>query len=296
MDRAMSGLKILAGLGCLAALTSQSASAAELRSETLQAWSNYVKNADARMQDRSEGASFLLVEESPDRMARLRAGEVIVSPAIKKGTVSVPDGLIHHWIGAAFIPNTTLARLLAVVHDYNRYKEFYQPVVTDSKVLACTDSDQRFSMTWQHKVLFVRAAIEGEYSARDTFVSAHRAYNIASTTEMREIEDYGEATERLLPAGQGNGYIWRLHSIAAYEERDGGVYVELQALALTRGVPTSLRWLVNPVINRLSMNSVATTLQQTRDAVRNSSGDPRTTTACGRPGRHVMTATTHRGE
>jgi hypothetical protein len=33
------------------------------------------------------------------------------------------------------------------------------------------------------------------------------------------------------------------HSIARYEERDGRVYLELQAIALTRDIPASLRWL-----------------------------------------------------
>ena len=296
MDRAMTALKILAGLGWLASSATQPASAAELRPETLQVWNSYVKTADARVRGRANGAPFLRAEESAGRMARLRAGEVIVAPAAGRGMVSVPSGLIHDWIGAAFIPNTTLARLLAVVHDYNRYKEFYRPVVTESKVLACTNDDERFSMTWQHKVLFVKAAIKGEYDARDTFVDDRRAYSIASTTGMYEIEDYGQPTERLLQAEQGNGYIWRLHSIAKYEERDGGVYVELEALALTRSVPASLRWLVNPVINRLSFNSLTTTLQQTRDAVRNFSGEPLQVAGCGKTNRRVTTVAMRRGE
>lgn len=288
MLRAMSALKILAGIGFLVALSSQSVRAAELRPETLQAWNNYIKTTDAKLRDRLDGA-FLPAEESPEVMARLRAGEIIVAPALKKGSISVPDGLIHHWVGAAFIPNTRLGKVLSVVHDYNRYKEFYQPVVADSKMLACTDTDQRFSMTWQHKVLFVKAAIEGEYKARDTFVDARRAFSISNTIEMREIEDYGQATERLLPPGQGNGYIWRLHSIATYEERDGGVYIELQALALTRAVPASLHWLVNPVINRLSKNSLTTTLEQTRDAVAKVSREPGRLAVCGKSGRRAMT-------
>ena len=81
------------------------------------------------------------------------------------------------------------------------------------------------------------------------------------------MESFGRPGEHLLPPDTGAGFIWRIYSIARYEERDGGVYLEIEALALTRDVPSSLRWLVNPVVKHLSVNSLTTTLEQTRDAV-----------------------------
>ncbi len=243
-------------------------SAIELRPDTLKAWDDYVRNADARMESRAEGQQpFLWADEAPERMARLQRGEVLVSPVAGHGTRNVTNGLIHDWIGAAFIPHATIEGLLAVVHDYDRYKDFYRPAVIDSKTLACTQTYQRFSMVWQKHVLFVNAAIEGQYEAREFAAGGRRGYNIANTVRVREIENYGQANAYFLPAGQGNGFIWRLHSIARYEEREGGVYLELEAIALTRNIPPALRWMVNPVINHLSISSLATTLRETRDAV-----------------------------
>jgi hypothetical protein len=77
----------------------------------------------------------------------------------------------------------------------------------------------------------------------------------------------------LLPPGTGNGFIWRIRSVARYEERDGGVYLELEAMALTRDIPASLAWMANPIVNHLSINSLTTTLRQTRDAVISSRGN-----------------------
>ena len=243
-------------------------SALELQPDTLKAWDDYIRSADTRMQTRVDGQRpFLWTDEAPDRGARLQRGEILVAPVVERGTRTVAGGLIHDWLGAAFIPHATIEALLAVVHDYGRYKEFYRPVVADSKVLACTEMDQKFSMVWQHRVLLINAAMEGQYQARDFALDERRGYNIANTTQVREIESYGKNGEYLLPPGQGNGFIWRLHSIARYEERDGGVYLELEAVALTRSIPPSLRWLVSPVVNRLSIDSLATSLRQTRDAV-----------------------------
>jgi hypothetical protein len=244
------------------------AGAIELQTDTLKSWDDYVRTADSAMQARLDAPKrFLWVDEDPDRAARLRRGEIAVAPAVGRGTVAVPGGLIHHWIGAVFIPGATLDDLYAVVHDYNHYKQFYKPVVADSKTLACSAADQKFSMVWQNRILFVNAAVQGEYEAHDTLLDAGRGYNIANTVRVQEIEAYHKRNERLLPPGQGNGFIWRIHSIARYEQRDGGVYLELEAMALTRDIPPSLAWLVTPVVNRLSIASLTTTLRQTRGAV-----------------------------
>lgn len=184
------------------------------------------------------------------------------------GTQTVPSVLIHHWIGGVFVPGATIGSLSAVVRDYSKYKDIYKPVVVDSKVLGCTDDDQRFSMLWLHKVLFITAAIQSEYVAHDIRLDRRRGYNVADTVRVQEVEHYGRPEESLLAPGTGNGYIWRLHTMARYQERDGGVYLELEAIALTRAIPASVRWFVNPVVNHLSINSLTTTLQQTREAVK----------------------------
>src|ERR1051326_1049166 len=240
----------------------------ELGPETVNAWEQYIRAVDSRMQARFAGdLPFLWIDESPHRGRRIGQGDILVAPVLPHGTRSVPNGLIHHWIGGVFIPGATIASLSEVVQDYSKYKDFYKPVVVDSKVLGCTDENQRFSMLWQHKVLFITAAIQSEYLAHAVKVDGRREYNVADAVRVQEIEHYGRPEERLLPPGTGSGFIWRLHSIARYEERDGGVYLELEAIALTRDIPASVRWFVSPVVNHLSINSLTTTLQQTRDAV-----------------------------
>ena len=46
------------------------------------------------------------------------------------------------------------------------------------------------------------------------------------------------------------------------------MYVEVEAIALSRDIPVSLRWLVDPIVRRISRSSLVTSLQQTGDAVR----------------------------
>jgi hypothetical protein len=257
------------------------ARAAELQPATLMAWDAYLKEADFHMQERAaRRRPFLWMDESPARAARVRRGEVLIAPAVGHGTVGVPHGLVHDWIGAIFIPGATIESLLAVVHDYDNYHRVYQPVVTSSRTVACTDTGQEFQMVWQSKLLFVSAAMQGRYQAHDVMLDAHRGYSIAETEEVREIEAYRHTGERLLPPGTGNGFIWRIRSMARFEERDGGVYLELEAIALTRDIPPSLAWMINPAVNHLSINSLTTTLRQTRNTVQASDVTLETLAAC----------------
>ena len=59
----------------------------------------------------------------------------------------------------------------------------------------------------------------------------------------------------------------RIYSVSQYEEQDGGVYLEIEAIVLSRGIPSSVRWLVNPVVNHPAVASMSSTLRQTREAV-----------------------------
>lgn len=252
----------------LVAVGGAGASAAELQRATADAWQEYLRGVGARMQDRlEERKPFLWMDEAADRAHRVRRGETVVAPLAGHGTQPVPNGLIHDWIGAVFIPNATIESLLAVVHDYDRYKEIYKPVVTDSQTLSASEAGQEFSMVWQRHVLFVNAAMRGHYHAHDVIISPHRGYSIVDATALQEIQGFGQPGEHLLPPDTGGGFIWRIYSVSRYEERNGGVYLEIEAIVLSRDIPSSLRWMVNPVVNHLSVNSLTTTLRQTREAV-----------------------------
>jgi hypothetical protein len=213
-------------------------SAAELTNETLQAWQDYIRSANSGMEERLHARlPFLWVDESADRSRRVRAGEVLVSPVGDHSPIRVPKGLIHDWIGAVLIPNAGLEDIFAVVHDYNRYRDFYKPLVVDSRSLGADGPDYRFSLLMLNKSLFAKAALASEWNDRYICVDDRRWYSIAYSTRVEEIEDYGSPGERKLPLNEGSGYIWRLYSFSRFEQRDDGVYVELEVIALSRDIP-----------------------------------------------------------
>lgn len=247
----------------------QTAKAWDLKQQTIRAWEVYVSGAVARMNARlAADGTFLWSDEKPGTRQRLKDGEIVVSPMRGNGRTAISRGLIHHWIGAVFIPDTSLDDVLAVVHDYDHYKDFYQPTVADSKCISCTASPHIYFLRLFKKVLFVTSVTDVEYKSPIFRIDDRRSYSLASSTSVWEVQDYGKPTEARGSPGHGNGYVWRMQSISRYQQRDGGVYMELEALALSRDIPISYRWLVGPIVSQLSRNELSTSLGQSRDAVR----------------------------
>ncbi len=242
--------------------------AADLSPETVQVWERYVKAVDARnLTNLAGGKPFLSLDTIPGEAARLKDGGIAVSPAGPGVPIRVSSGLIHDWRGAIFIPGVTLIDVLHVVRRYEQYKDIYRPNVVDSKPTDAGQWQDRFSLLLMNKSLFTKAALDADYRSSYTRVDDHRWYSVTKTTRVQEIADFGSSSQRTLPENQGTGIIWRLYSVARFEERDRGVYLEVEAVALSRDIPSALRWFVEPIVRRVSRSALATSLQQTEDAV-----------------------------
>jgi hypothetical protein len=91
-------------------------------------------------------------------------------------------------------------------------------------------------------------------------------YSITQVKRIQEIADYGTAKQHTLPEGVGTGLIWRLYSVSRFEEREDGLYIETEAMALSRDIPSALRLVVEPIVRRVSREALETALRQTANA------------------------------
>jgi hypothetical protein len=105
-------------------------------------------------------------------------------------------------------------------------------------------------------------------------VDAGREYSRSYSQRIAEVSDPGKPGEHELPVGQDRGFLWRIYSYWFFEERDGGVYLNCEAITLTRDVPLTMRALFGPMIQDLPGESVRTSLEQTRRAILSSAAKP----------------------
>lgn len=246
------------------------AQAGELSQQTLRAWDGYVRTASACMKDGlHSGHPFLWIDSHPELAGQVRAGRIVIAPMTDPSPKRVPSGLIHHWIGAVFVPNAKMADVLDVVRDYDHYKKIFPSAVLESKAIRQDGEDDEFSMLLVSRATLARTALASVDQSSYHQLDPWHWYSISYTTRVQEVENYGEPGQYMLPPDQGHGYIWRLFGINRFEERDGGVYLETEAIALSRDIPSAVRWIVDPIVRRLAKDSLETTLRRTEQAVAN---------------------------
>jgi hypothetical protein len=262
----------LLGFIVLASLTLPGvALAGDLKPETVKAWEDYLQETRSRLEERitTQQGPFLWIDGDADRARRARAGEVVVLPAAKDNPKKVPHGLIHDWIGGIFIPNASLDQVMRVLNAYDRYQDYYKPRVVKSQFLQDDSVEPKYLLVLVQKELGVTAAIDTDNAGRVARINDTHAYLYSSTTRVQAIEDYGKPSERKDQVDQGPGYVWRLFTFTRLEQRDGGVYLEIETIALSRGIPFEFRWLIKPLTERVPKETVALTLEATRGAVTN---------------------------
>jgi hypothetical protein len=255
--------RILAGIIALAALLPAQAWAAELTAEAARAFERYALLAEERMQAELRNPSaFIWVDALPSerrgRMEeRLNRGEVITERVETAGAESKParGTMIHHWRGVAFIPGASLKRVLSLVQDYDRHHVYYQPQVVKSKLLARSADDFTLYMRLK-QIKILTAVFDTEHQVHYTQMDARRAYSSSRSTKALEVRDAGEPVEHTLPQGNDRGFLWRINSYWRFMESPRGVYVQCEAITLTRDIPLGLSWLVGRYIQGIAQDSL----------------------------------------
>lgn len=254
--------------------------APKLKPETQEAFDRYVKLTEARNDAELSGSSNLLwIDSLPEAQraeayAALERGEVKMQKLETRDNgkaIPCPGGLIHHWIGVAFIPATKLQNVLDVLQDYDHHAVYYTPDVERSK-LEYRDGDnfRVFLRFRRHKVITV--VLNTEHEVRYFHDAPGRAHSRSSAARIAEVEDPGRRDEREKPPGNDGGYLWRMETWWRMLERDGGVYVQSEVVSLTRDIPTGLGWLISPFVTSIPKETLSFTLQATRRAVKTRGG------------------------
>lgn len=251
---------------CLALASGAPVVAAELRGETLRAYTEYIAAVRTGFEQRANSGDSLTGIAPADLTRAVRDGHVLVQAAHEDGIVGIPAGLIHHWRGVAFIASVTLHEAMTVSQDFANYKHMYGPVM-DAAVLEQKGGTFRVLMRMQKSSGLVSAVLDVWSVVQYQQHGDRLVYSASDSERITEVENAGKPDEHRLPANQGRGYLWRANTFSRFAERDGGVLVELENVGLSRAFPPMLGWLIKPIAHRLGRSSVEDSLLEFREAV-----------------------------
>jgi hypothetical protein len=245
----------------------QTATTVQLQPRTLETFAAYIHDAEAAMQQTLKGGGpFLWSDGSPERAKEVRAGKVVAQFWSGRGPLKVPNGLIHDWVGATFIPAVNLEKTLALIQDYDHHHNIYQPEVMASRLISHHTNDFQIYLRLLKKKI-ITVVLDTDHDVHYRLLDPTRALCRSYTTRIAEVEDAGTPKEKVQPPDTGRGFLWRLYSYWRFQEREGGVQIECRAISLTRDVPLGLGWMIEPIIQKLPKESLVRTLEATRRAL-----------------------------
>jgi hypothetical protein len=233
------------------------------------AFDRYIDLTEARMKGDLAPARFLQIDASPEMKAKVRAGETRIQPSVTRENgkaIDIPGALIHDWLGTIFIPGVGIPQVKAVLQDYENYKVFYKPEVTESKAISHTGEEYDvFLRLYKKQVITV--VLNTNYHVRYAMLDLQRMYVNSRSTRIAQVSDPKHPDAREEPIGNDGGYLWRLNSYWRFEAADGGVYAECRAISLSRDVPALVGWAIRGFIEKFPKESMRSTLVGTRATV-----------------------------
>ncbi|MGD0303105.1 MAG: hypothetical protein ABSE86_39060 [Bryobacteraceae bacterium] len=241
-------------------LATSATQAAKLTPQTAAAFDRYIELTEARM--KADPASDAWT-------GKLRGGKVRVEPGVTLDSgkkISVPDGMIQHWVGSMFMAGASIVQVKAVLQDYENYKNIYKPDVTESRLVAHQgDEFDVFLRLYKKQILTV--VLNTNYHVRYSMPDQRHMFLISHSTRIAEVKDAANPDAGEKPVGDDTGFLWRLNSYWRFVEADGGVYAECEAISLSRDVPAIIGWMIKGFLEKFPKESMQNTLRGTEAAV-----------------------------
>ena len=249
--------------------------AADLQPQAVENYERYIALTQAQVDaELAQGDPYLWVERLPEARrvaaeAELRKGGVVIErlQTLDNGNpIPAPGGIIHHWIGTVFVPGATLAQTLAFMEDYDHKVEYFKPDIVRSKILR-HEGDDYFVLLRFYQKKIITTVIDTDQQVHYHIVDKTHAWSRSSATRVQEVDNAGRSDERLEPEGHDRGFVWKLNTFWRFEEKDGGTYLECQAISLSRDIPTGLGWVVGSFVSSVPRESLTFTLTTARSAL-----------------------------
>lgn len=255
-------------------LAGTAAHAADPKPETLAAFHRYIAATEAQDNDPAGPDQFLFIDRLPEADRRkayeqLQRGEVYIDELQTEEDhhpISIPDGLIHHWAGVIFIPRGTVGQVNAVLRDYDHQADMYKPDVRQARLIEQSGETSRIFEQFYSKSI-VTVVLNVYFEVGEKTLGNTRAESVSRSTRIAEVADFGTPAEHERTDGKDHGYMWRLNSYWRLEEKDGGIYVQIESISLSRTVPVLFAWIVNPLTKSIPRDVLSRTLTNTRKAV-----------------------------
>jgi len=237
--------------GLLLSLAVPRRTLAEPTPAAIAAFNAYVSALEARLAQQHRSPQTFVIPN----------GQTTVIERLTPATGSdLPGAQLHHWRGTAFVLGANAAAFEHLLRDFKSYPQLFAPQVLNAEVLSSQPDHLVASMRVRQKHVLT-VVLDTTYDVTFARLDPHDGSSISRSTHIYEIDDAGRATE-------DHGFLWRLNTYWTFEERDGGLYIQIESVSLSRSIPTGLAWAIRPYVDSVPRESLEFTLQSACKALK----------------------------
>jgi hypothetical protein len=231
----------------------------------------YAQEVESRLARQHQSGDTFLALTAPDPVdeaTRLRNGELVIEQLTPSAGAGVSGSLLHHWRGTAFVSGATAADFERLTQDFKTYPQHFSPQVLQARLIGQNGDRMQAWMRVRQQHL-VPVVLDTTYDITYGRLDEQHGYSISRSTRIAEIYAAGTDAERALKADEEHGFLWRLNTYWSYEEKGDGLYLQIEAVSLTRSIPHGLGWVIRPYVESIPRDSLEFTLRSACKALRN---------------------------
>jgi hypothetical protein len=231
------------------------------------AFDAYTAKIEARLaQQHRSSDTFLAFRDPATGPTRLRNGELIIERLTPSAGAEVSGSLLHDWRGTAFVPGATAQDFDRLMQDFRAYPQHFSPQVLQARLIARSGDRMQAQMRVRQQHV-IPVVLDTTYDISYGQLDDPHGYSTSRSTRITEIYGAGTNAERALSPDEEHGFLWRLNTYWTYEEKDGGLYLQVEAVSLTRSIPRGFGWVIGPYIESIPRDSLEFTLRSTCSAL-----------------------------
>lgn len=256
-------------------LSFETASAATLKPQTIEAWETYMSLTEKRIASELDQEDRFLVQNFlPEKMAdecrkSIFSGEIYITKMETKHKdgerINVDSGIIHHWFGSIFVADIELGELLEWIKEYSDHEQYFEEVEASSLLSQNDEVYEIFLRLRREKILTVHYNTNHRVEYRN-----HGSGKVSSqsiSTRIAQIENDGTSEEQEKSIGDDDGFLWRLNSYWRFQEVSGGVVVECESISLSRDIPFAVKWAIGHYVNSIPRESMESMMDSIRNGI-----------------------------
>lgn len=229
------------------------------------AFNTYIAAVESRLAQQHRSPSAFLAPVDPMQQDGLRQGHLIITHLTPPGH-DPPDAIIHHWRGTAFAPGARIADFDRIMRDFPAYPRIYAPQVVEGRILSARGDSYHISMRLREQQV-ISIVFDTAYDVTFGRLDPSHRYSLSRSTQISEISSPGTPHEHPLSPADDHGFLWRINTYWSAEERDGGLYLQIESVSLTRSIPAGFNWAVRPFVDSIPRQSLEFTLRSTLNAL-----------------------------